>query len=97
MEIKEDLPISLNIVESSEPSWRNSLASVRGENKTTTVSLGYTQQSQLVTYKQVEAEVCVHWPVHLPLMHLPMFNKYSMNLKIYKTRASVVSIHFNNP
>ena len=66
------LPLSLNVVKSSESSWCNSVSAAGSENKTTTVSLGYYEKKQCQQYFQVEAEMSVHWPVHLPLMHLPM-------------------------
>jgi hypothetical protein len=51
-----DVSVSLNVVKSSESSWRNSLGCVCCENKTTTVSLGYNETTMSLSFT-VKAEV----------------------------------------
>jgi len=42
-----DVPLSLNVIESPESGWGNSVLAARLENKTTTVSLGCTNKESV--------------------------------------------------
>ena len=89
---KGDLPVSLNVVKSSESSWRNSLGAVWSENKTTTVSLGYHQNKQWVWLSSQGRSECslASAPTSDASTH-DLNNEYF--LKIYKTRDLPFSTH----